>query len=233
MSNLYLDISVIQTLGANCVNRDDTGSPKTVEYGGVTRARVSSQAWKHAMRKMFIDLFANDDMGKRTKKIVKLVANEISELAPKLTDDDISKMAIAALENAGIKVKKEGVSDVLVFFSNKQAKALAELAVNKVEDKKKYVEAFKNNPSYDMTLFGRMVAADAGLNVDAASQVAHAISTHAVHNEYDYFTAVDDLNEELSESGAGHIGVSEFNSSTLYRYATVNINELKKNHLGH
>lgn len=233
MNNLYLDISVIQTLGANCVNRDDTGSPKTVEYGGVTRARVSSQAWKRAMRKKFTDLFVDNDMGKRTKKIVKLVADEISALAPELSEKDVDKMATETLKNIGITPKKEGLSDVLVFFSNKQAKALAELAVNKVEDKKEYLDAFKNNPSYDMTLFGRMVAADAGLNIDAAAQVAHAISTHAVHNEYDYFTAVDDLSEELDETGAGHIGVSEFNASTLYRYASVNINELKKDHPGH
>ena len=48
--NLYIDLHVIQTLPPSCVNRDDTGSPKTAIYGGVTRARVSSQSWKRAMR---------------------------------------------------------------------------------------------------------------------------------------------------------------------------------------
>lgn len=71
-----------------------------------------------------------------------------------------------------------------------------------------------------------MVADDADLNVDAASQVAHSISTHAVQNEYDYFTAVDDCSPEDS-AGAGHLGTTEFNSSTLYRYATVNVAQLK------
>lgn len=79
-----------------------------------------------------------------------------------------------------------------------------------------------------MALFGRMVASDPSLNYDAAAQVAHAISTHAVHNEYDYFTAVDDLNLE-HESGAGHLGTIEFSSATFYRYATVNVAELQKN----
>ena len=70
-----------------------------------------------------------------------------------------------------------------------------------------------------------MVASDPSLNYDAAAQVAHSISTHAVQNEFDYFTAVDDCAPEDS-AGAGHLGTVEYNSSTLYRYATVNMVEL-------
>ena len=72
-----------------------------------------------------------------------------------------------------------------------------------------------------------MVADDPCLNFDATAQVAHAISTHAVENEYDYFTAVDDCAPE-DNAGAGHLGTVEFNSSTLYRYATVNVEDLRK-----
>ena len=39
---LYVDFHVLQTVPPSCINRDDTGSPKTAIYGGVTRARVSS-----------------------------------------------------------------------------------------------------------------------------------------------------------------------------------------------
>ena len=85
-------------------------------------------------------------------------------------------------------------------------------------------------PSVDMALFGRMVASDPSLNFDACCQVAHAISTHAVHPEYDYFTAVDDCSQE-DNAGAGHLGTVEFNSFTMYRYATVNVMELYR-HLG-
>ena len=45
-NHLFLDIHVIQTIPPSNVNRDDTGSPKTAQYGGARRARVSSQAWK-------------------------------------------------------------------------------------------------------------------------------------------------------------------------------------------
>jgi CRISPR system Cascade subunit CasC len=75
-------------------------------------------------------------------------------------------------------------------------------------------------------MFGRMVADMTDINVDAACQVAHAISVHAVDNEFDYFTAVDDRKADASEAGAGMIGTIEFNSSTLYRYATVDVDAL-------
>ena len=217
---LYVDFHILQTVPPSCINRDDTGSPKTAVYGGVLRARVSSQAWKHAMRTAFAEN-AQLDVGKRTKKVVELVKTQILALAPEL---DADKLAKKALENAGIKSDDKGTK-ALFFMSTAQAKALAELAVEGSADKKQYRNALKAVPSMDMALFGRMVADDPSLNYDAAAQVAHSISTHAVQNEFDYFTAVDDCAPEDS-AGAGHLGTVEYNSSTLYRYATVNMVEL-------
>lgn len=223
---LYVDFHILQTVPPSCINRDDTGSPKTAVYGGVTRARVSSQAWKHAMRAAFAEN-ARLDVGKRTKKVADLVKEQILPLAP---DADADKLAKKALENAGIKFdekskKDDTVTKALFFMSTAQAKALAELAVEGSADKKQYRDALKAAPSMDMALFGRMVADEPSLNYDAAAQVAHSISTHAVQNEYDYFTAVDDCQAE-DNAGAGHLGTVEYNSSTLYRYATVNVMEL-------
>ena len=219
---LYVDFHILQTVPPSCINRDDTGSPKTAVYGGVTRARVSSQAWKHAMRAAFAEN-AQLGVGKRTKKAAELVKAQILALAPEL---DADKLAKKALENAGIKSDDKGTK-ALFFMSTAQAKALAELAVEGSADKKQYRDALKAAPSMDMALFGRMVADDPSLNYDAAAQVAHSISTHPVQNEYDYFTAVDDCSPKDSV-GAGHIDTAEFNSSTLYRYATVNVAQLKK-----
>lgn len=226
---LYIDFHVLQTVPPSCVNRDDTGSPKTAVYGGATRARVSSQAWKHAMREMFGDgLLKKDQIGKRTKKIVGMVADEIAAIAPEC---DAAKLAQKALENAGLKkVSEEKGSDALFFMSLAQAKALAKLVVDDCQDKKEYENALEAAPSVDMVLFGRMVAGISSLNYDAAAQVAHSISTHAVQNEYDYFTAIDDCAPE-DNAGAGHLGSVEYNSATLYRYATVNALELAA-HLG-
>ena len=152
------------------------------------------------------------------------MAGELAALAPELDDARLKKDAKKALENAGIKLKDDN-NAALLFLSTAQARALARLAAEDCEEKDDYKKALKENPSVDMALFGRMVASDPSLNYDAAAQVAHSISTHAVQNEFDYFTAVDDCAPEDS-AGAGHLGTVEYNSSTLYRYATVNMVEL-------
>ena len=218
---LYVDFHVLQTVPPSCINRDDTGSPKTAMYGGVLRARVSSQAWKHAMREDFAENTPLD-VGKRTKKAAELVKEQILALDPEQKKAD--KMAKDALKHVNITSNDKKGTDALVFISSAQAKALAELAVEGCTNDEKYEEAMIKNPSADMVLFGRMVAQKASLNYDAAAQVAHSISTHAVKNEYDYFTAVDDC--QTDSTGAGHLGTVEYNSSTLYRYATVNVMEL-------
>lgn len=80
MSNLYVDVNVIQTVPSSNLNRDDTGAPKSCIYGGVNRSRVSSQAWKRAVRLDFKDLLPKEDLGVRTKKIVGMVADELKSL---------------------------------------------------------------------------------------------------------------------------------------------------------
>lgn len=225
---LYVDIHVIQTVPPSCVNRDDTGSPKQCIYGGVRRSRVSSQSWKRAVRLAFREKYAPEDLASRTKNIVEMVANQIAAKDNKVDAKDFS---ISVLKAAGLEIKEEDPANgigSLFFMSQAQAKALADIAVTnsgKNLDKNLCQKALEENPSIDIALFGRMVAKEASLNYDAAAMVAHAISTHKVQNEFDYFTAVDDLSAEES-SGAGHLGTVEFNSSTLYRYASVNVREL-------
>nr|WP_240030536.1 type I-E CRISPR-associated protein Cas7/Cse4/CasC [Thermus scotoductus] len=79
----------------------------------------------------------------------------------------------------------------------------------------------------DLALFGRMLADRPELGVDAAAQVAHALSTHKVDREFDFYTAVDDLNPK-EETGAGMMGDVEFYSATLYRYALVDLEKFPK-----
>ena len=185
---LYVDFHVLQTVPPSCVNRDDTGSPKTAVYGGAVRARVSSQAWKHAMRVMFTGEMSGEvEIGKRTLRAIDLVADELAELLPGQDRKKLEKMSQDALKRAGITFKKS--------------------------DKK---DGEKSDNTSALLL---------SLNYDAAAQVAHSISTHTVQNEFDYFTAVDDCAPE-DNAGAGHLGTVEYNSATLYRYATVNVLEL-------
>lgn len=223
-NRLYVDIHALQTVPPSCLNRDDTGSPKTALYGGVVRSRVSSQCWKRAIRTMFHDeLFPENMVGVRTKKIASLVAKEIEALDP---SQNAPELAEKALKMAGLaKIKADEEADSLFFLSMAQAQALAKLVVNGIDEKRAYVEALKYQPSVDMALFGRMVASVPSLSYDAAAQVAHSISTHMVQNEYDFFTAVDDCRSE-DQNGSAYLDTVEYNSSTLYRYATVNVLEL-------
>lgn len=233
--NLYLDLHVLQTVPPSCINRDDTGSPKTAVYGGVNRARVSSQAWKRSIRMMFRDLFDENQLGLRTRNIKDLLLNKMKEMDPTKDYDVLEKLAGDVLTAAKIKSSSDK-KDVLFFVSAKQIEALAATALEYLEDdlskkekekkyKTKWEDSLNQNPSIDIMLFGRMAASDPKLNCDAAAQVAHCLSTHVVSNEYDYFTAVDDCGLD-DNAGAGHLGTVEFNSSTLYRYSTVNIAEL-------
>lgn len=231
MSNthrIYIDFHVIQTVPPSCVNRDDTGSPKTATYGGVTRARVSSQSWKHAIREMFRDMFSQDEIGIRTKQITTLIADEIKAIAPGADAECLTKDVLKA---AGVKTKENKSkleTNALFFISRGQIKALAAIAAAHTDggfDKAECQAALKSTPAVDIALFGRMVADVQSLNFDASAQVAHAISTHAVRNEFDYFTAVDDCAPE-DNAGAGHLGTVEYNASTLYRYATVDVSSL-------
>lgn len=234
---LFMDVHVLQTLPPSCVNRDDTGSPKSAVYGGAVRARISSQSWKRAMRNMFTEMMPQESLGKRTKRIVDMVRDEIDKIGEISNSEEA---AINILSTAGLKIKSaEKGTDALFFMSVAQANALAKLAVEDAdtisktpskESKVKAQKALRENPGIDIALFGRMVADDPSLNTDACAQVAHSISTHRVNREYDYFTAVDDLSSE-DNAGAGHIGTVEFNSATVYRYATVALHELH-NYLG-
>lgn len=245
-----VDVHVLQTVPPSNVNRDDTGSPKTAVFGGVRRARVSSQAWKRATRLAFNDLLKTGDLGVRTKRLVEIVATEIASQRPDLVAQATS-LAEGIVQSTGIKLekvqrKKSGgetsenlESQYLVFLSHLQVALLARTAIELAAgpDPESALKAFKGKTlldrdhSIDVALFGRMVADDTDLNVDASAQVAHAISVHAVDNEFDYFTAVDDEKQRATDedAGAGMIGTVEFNSSTLYRYATVDVDGLMRN----
>lgn len=236
-----IDVHVVQTVPPSNLNRDDTGSPKTASYGGVRRARVSSQAWKRATRLHLAETAENLATGVRSKRVVELLGDEIRKQDPATGDEQSHELAKNVLTAGGIKIKaprKGGTeeSGYLLFLSHQQVTALAILAIDAgrtgEQPAKKDVQAvFKDKNSVDLAMFGRMVADVTDLNVDASVQVAHALSVHAVETEYDYFTAVDDHKADDAEedAGAGMIGTVEFNSSTLYRYATIDVDLLARN----
>lgn len=220
----FLDLHVIQAVPPSNINRDDTGSPKSAQFGGARRARVSSQAWKRAMRKYFNDNGSENNVGIRTLEIVRYVAGKIMDLDKSITEENSMDLAKNIIKEAGISLKDDKTK-ALFFLGDFQAQKLAEAAINGVTNKKEIEELINGNKPIDIALFGRMVADNPILNEDASSQVAHAISTHGIQTEFDFFTAVDDLSSD-SNAGAGMLGNIEFNSATLYRYANIAIHEL-------
>ncbi|MFD0267897.1 type I-E CRISPR-associated protein Cas7/Cse4/CasC [Streptomyces sp. NPDC127106] len=239
---LYIDVHVVQTVPPANLNRDDQGNPKEAVYGGVRRSRVSSQAWKRASRRHFDAQAPEPERATRTKRITNELVTRISGNTG-LDRDDAGRIAAALLAQLGLSQgKKAGDTAYLLFYGNAQLDAVAALVNDRAADlaaldEKALAEAAKELPVAEtfttghpmgVALFGRMVADIPKLNVDAAVQVAHALSTHETQLEFDYFTAVDDQNEK-DETGAGMIGTIGFNSATLYRYATVGFVQLTDN----
>ncbi|MFI0350954.1 type I-E CRISPR-associated protein Cas7/Cse4/CasC [Actinomadura sp. 9N407] len=251
-----VELHLLQTVPPSNLNRDDTGTPKSAVYGGVRRARVSSQAWKRATRRTFQDILDPKDLGVRSRRLAELLGKRIRGLDKALSEADAWALAAETITAAtGAKMeppKRNAKADkedqrepapeakYLIFLSARQLDALAELAIEGRDDIKTFFKNKENKAaakqhansrhSIDIALFGRMVADDSDINVDAAAQVAHAISVHRADVESDYYTAVDDHKErEEDDNGAGMIGTVEFNSATLYRYAALDVDLLAKN----
>jgi len=216
-----IEFHILQSFPVTCLNRDDVGSPKSCTIGGTSRARVSSQCWKRQVRLSMHDFSVK--LAIRSKKIADFVGVECAKLGASEEQASACGLAIAAAFS----------KDTLHFFTESEAQAFAEFAneqgfdSTKLKDKDVQKLAKKVlNPAVDgldIALFGRMVAQAAELNVEAACSFAHAISTHKVSSEVEFFTAVDDLQ---TEQGAGHMGSLEFNSATYYRYISLNLGQL-------
>jgi CRISPR system Cascade subunit CasC len=231
------------------MNRDDAGTPKQAVYGGARRARVSSQAWKRATRKAFEDRLKlpAELLGTRTKRISSMLAHRLAKRTD-LDKEAAARLSTWLLKDLGITGgKKEAETAYLLFFGHAQLDAIVDLVADKAGDLAALPDdalgkavadlpvrqILSSGHPIDVALFGRMVADLPVLNVDAATQVAHALSTHAADIEFDYYTAVDDQKDpRVEDAGAAMIGTVEFTSATLYRYATVGVHQLLDNLAG-
>jgi CRISPR system Cascade subunit CasC len=250
-----VEIHVLQNFAPSNLNRDDTGAPKDAFFGGFRRARISSQCLKHNVREYFKGkndkYFAN-----RTKRLVDELKTQLQPKlkdVQDITDENLLKAIEAAINCIGagdkkVKVEKDKKTgqlktDVLLFLSKDEINDFAEAIQNSFSDLIKgkvpseIVEKVrgtidgkenKSRLSLDIALFGRMLAVMPEKNQNAACQVAHAISTHVVEREFDFFTAIDDLKPEET-TGSDMMGDVEFTSACFYRYAVVDYDKLVEN----
>jgi len=213
---------------------------KSAVFGGVRRVRISSQSLKRAIRKSDYYVAQIGQTSDRTRELGKIKAKYIEALKDRFNEGQVTQ-AIEWISG------KDDLAD------DTRADAVAPWAVEEVAyfcqviadagedaDKKKLEKLIlKNSAPFkaalaqttDIALSGRM--ATSGLmthvGVDGALAVAHAITTHAVDADIDWFTAVDDLVSDEGEVGAGHLNTQEFSSGVFYRYASLNLKQLQVN----
>lgn len=226
----FIQLHLLTSYPPANLNRDDLGRPKTALMGGTERLRVSSQSLKRHWRvsELFQEALAGH-LGTRTKRFG-------LEIHQQLLDAGVAEKQARewAASIAGVfgKGKKDSLEiEQLAHISPAEQKAAQELATRLAEEKraptKEELALLKHDHSaVDIALFGRMLASSPEYSVEAACQVAHAISVHSVVVEDDYFTAVDDLNDGKDDAGSAHIGEAGFAAALFYSYICINKSQL-------
>jgi CRISPR system Cascade subunit CasC len=222
----FLQLHLLTFVPPANLNRDDTGRPKTAVVGGATRLRLSSQALKRAWRTSEIfEAALAGHMGERTQRLGEVVFQHLLSggmAEPAATE---TARAIAGVFGKVKDAKDSTRIEQLAFISPEEraaALALADraLAGEKIEAKADGLLRATDTAA-DIALFGRMLADNPQYNREAAAQVAHAITTHKVIVEDDYYTAVDDLKLPSEDAGAGFLGEAAFGSGVFYLYLCV------------
>jgi CRISPR system Cascade subunit CasC len=259
LTPMILEFHILQNFAPSNLNRDDTGSPKDCEFGGHRRARISSQCFKRAIRTepSFYKFLLQNNGGVRTRRLILEIAERLTEERP--VSEKIVKLVSEVFAEGGIERPKSRKGEdaekdqtkLLLFMERKALDEMAalfkanwdELTRGNKETRGNLVsslgaELATRVKAPDIALFGRMVEIEGAkpfgklnLGIDAACQVAHAISTNKVSMEFDFYTAVDEL-IPIGETGAGMLGTVEFNSACFYRYANVDVKQLIKNLAG-
>lgn len=236
-----IELHILQSFPVSCLNRDDVGSPKTAIFGGVNRARISSQSLKRAIREYAqANLPDSRFGGERTKLIVGPLDEALrrhgvpAEASPAHAAHIADKLA--KLDSKSAKQGELPQVGTLTFLAPSEvdsiarnvAAMLAENPTSKEYEKK--LERFCKEAGLmdgaDIALFGRMAASAPSLTLEGAAMFSHALSTHKSDNDLDFYSAVDDRKPKDDDAGAGMIGTLEFSSAVYYRYAALNLDLL-------
>jgi len=257
---MLFEIHVLQNHAPSNLNRDDTGSPKECVFGGYTRARISSQCLKRTVRRSdaFGQALGAGGLATRTRQLPEQVRKtfEADPLLKPFAEAAAQKASGFGNKDGREEGKDEKSGKFLTAQSMFLTRADIEAVVTVLKQASEGVKGVKEfadlkaaalqkeatqkgfRPiTVDVALFGRMTTSEAFRDVEAACQVAHALSTHKVDHEFDYFTAVDDLQgvneaEGEEDSGADMIGDVEFNSACYYKYFSVDAEGLVDNLTG-
>lgn len=238
----FLQVHLLTAYPAANLNRDDSGRPKSVVFGGVPRLRVSSQSLKRAWR--VSDVFQQrlgGRVGKRTQQLgAELRAHLVEHGASEERATEISRQIAGVfgklVDAAGASTPEESTYiRQLAFVSpteKAKALALAEAMLTGGEGEPTADNLLgRADGAADIAMFGRMLADSPSYNREAAVQVAHAMTTHRAEAEDDYYVAVDDLKrpDQREDAGTSFIGVQEFGAGVFYLYACIDVDLLVRN----
>ena len=192
-----------------------TGDPKIV----TVIPEESAKLWAWKIASVFVDKPPKETSTKTHKDTVEEPDGETKDTKKKRSNVDKDSLK----------------GEQLVFYSNDEIAAIQTLITTLIKEKREpkadelAVLLKEELSSVDVAMFGRMLANATRYNVEAAVQVAHAVTVHEVAVEDDYFTAVDDLNKGEDDAGAGHLGEMEFASGLFYEYVCINKTLLEEN----
>jgi CRISPR system Cascade subunit CasC len=232
----FLQLHLLTAYPPSNLNRDDTGRPKSATFGGVQRLRISSQSLKRAWRESSV--FATDladHLGVRTQRLGEEIQQHLVERGVPAAKALSTARQVA--EHFGkLKPEKDpnaARTEQLAFVSPEeraQAIAIAEqIAAGETKTLTATDLLRHTDTAADIAMFGRMLADNPEFGREAAVQVAHAITTHRVTVEDDFYTAVDDLKTATEDAGAGFMGELGFGSGVFYLYACVDLALLTRN----
>lgn len=232
-----VELHIVHSFSATNLNRDDTGNPKDCVFGGVHRLRISSQCLKRAIRQHPIfSTTTQVDNGIRTKRMIEEISTALQQTGKaEVASKDLATKFVTAVYSK-LDSKRPDLTAVLIYVSpaeitwitEKLNTATSEEDINNGAKEIAKILEKRTTSAPDIALFGRMLAEHPNANIDAACQMAHAISTHAVKTETDFFTAVDDLKPQ-DTTGADMIGTIAFGSACYYRYARLDWKQLVEN----
>ena len=235
----FLQLHLLTAYGPSNLNRDDTGRPKSVLFGGAPRLRISSQSLKRAWRTS--DIFQSTLDGYLANRTQRLGQDVLQHLVEGGMDGKTALTEARKIASVFGKPKSENdrhptFIEQLAFVSPEERAGVFAVANRVLEGEE--LESLKaddilrqTDAAADIAMFGRMLADNPKFNREAAVQVAHAITTHRMVAEDDYYTAVDDLKsrDEPEDAGAGFVGVQEFGAGVFYLYLCVDRGLLLEN----
>ena len=238
----FIQLHLLTAYAPSNLNRDELGRPKTAKMGNTDRLRISSQSLKRAWRTS--DCFyqsLNDHIGVRSRRFARdwvykpMIDKGISE---KIAKQSTIKIAGQFGKIKNEKSPKDPLSNLdieqLVHISSNEQKAIKQLVDLLTSEKREPTDdevklLRKENSSIDIALFGRMLADSPAFNIEAACQVSHALGVSTVTIEDDFFTAVDDLNNNDVDAGSAHLGERGFASALFYTYVCISRDLLLEN----